>query len=125
LKEIEYNSVVLVNSLQQLQEYYSDNYEYFDFTLTHDNIISFEDAIKKYDDEFFQKNMLAVVLLEEGSGSVRHRVASVVKNEGKIDINIKRKSSELVTGDMAEWHIIIELKKSDLSEEAEFSVNVT
>jgi len=125
LKEIEYNSVVLVNSLWQLREYYSENCEFFDFTIAHDNIISFDDAIKKYDDVFFEKNTLAVVLLSEGSGSVRHRVASAVKNEDRIDINIRRRSPKVVTDDEAQWHIIIELKKTDVPEDARFSVNVT
>lgn len=122
--ETKYNSVILINSSQQLQEYYDENSKFFQFTCSRDESISFKDAIKKYDDNFFEKKVLAVIVLAEGSGSIRHRVNSVVKNNDKIAINIRKKSPRLQTDDVAAWHILLDFKKDEIPESAEFSVNV-
>ncbi len=48
-------------------------------------------------------------ILEEGSGSIRHEVKSVVKNpDGSFAVEIERDVPEVGTDDMAEWHIIVE-----------------
>lgn len=122
--EAKHNSLILINSSQKLQEYYDGNLEIYQFTRPHDNIMSFKEAIRKYDDEFFEKNILIVIVLTEGSGSIRHEVTSIVKNDDKIVININRKSPMLQTDDIATWHILLELKKGEIPESSEFSLNV-
>ena len=53
-----------------------------------------------------------MVLLEEGSGSVRHNVDNVkYGSDGKLYVSIRRDVPEVGTADMAEWHILIEMKK--------------
>ena len=63
-------------------------------------------AIERYTDSFFEDRYLALVLIQENSGSIRHRVESV-------DISgyilISRMIPEIGTHDMAQWHIIIEI----------------
>jgi hypothetical protein len=63
-------------------------------------------AIEKYSDDFFAGNYLVIVLLGEGSGSIRHKVERVDTNG---DIVITRQLPEIGTADMAAWNIIIEL----------------
>ena len=106
-------TVIAITSFQQLQEYYSVNAKYFRFSDSLDSSIIFDDAIKKYDEAFFEKSMLAMVVSDEYSGSVRHLVKSVVKNVGGIGIHIKRTSG--LTADVAAWHLIVELKKIAVS----------
>lgn len=66
-------------------------------------------AIEKNPDEFFENNYLVIVLLEERSGSIRHEVKSIDKR-GRITINrLLPSRGSMVTQDMAEWHIVIEL----------------
>ncbi|MCL2817035.1 MAG: hypothetical protein FWD39_01435 [Clostridiales bacterium] len=85
-----YPAVTVVSSVAGLEEY-----------------AGFIDADGKYTDEFFLDNFLVIVLLEEGSGSTRHRVESVGA-DGRIVIS--RLLPEAGTCDMAEWNIVIELK---------------
>ena len=108
-----------INSPEQLQDYCTDIVSYG----TSNN--SFKIATKKYDDAFFEKKLLAVVFLKEGSGSVEHKVTSVVKTSEKIDINIKRKSPQIGDAMVAYWYIIIELEKEKVPEDAVFSLNLT
>jgi hypothetical protein len=68
---------------------------------------AFLNATEKYSDDFFADNFLAIVLLQENSGSIRHKVENIDKNG---DIVIKRLIPEIGTTDMAAWAIIIELK---------------
>ena len=53
------------------------------------------------------------ILLEEGSGSVRHEVRCVVQTGDKnLAICVDRKVPEVGTDDMAQWHILIEMDKN-------------
>lgn len=129
----EYPRFFWITSSKELQEYYEANRDKFDLkskdTVYSDETIGFDDAIKEYDDSFFEKNDLIFILLEEGSGSIRHEVTglnieSSNNSEKKYAIQpeIDRIIPEVGTDDMAEWHIIIEISKdygaaaSDLKE---------
>ena len=116
-----YPSVRIIDSLQELKEYYNTWHEVFDLERKEkvylDTSIGFLDACDHYDEAFFEKNYLIFVLLEEGSGSIRHEVRSVEQTEDKkISISIDRKVPEVGTDDMAEWHIILELSRDVLVE---------
>ena len=65
-------------------------------------------ACQKYDVNYFKEQILIIVLLEEGSGSVRHEVEKVGADNGHAVIQIKSIAPEAVTCDMAWWHILIE-----------------
>ncbi|MBP3579940.1 MAG: hypothetical protein J6K12_01695, partial [Clostridia bacterium] len=62
----------------------------------------------KYDEEYFESQILLIVLLEEGSGSVRHKVERVANGADGITVDITTIVPEIGTCDMAEWHILIE-----------------
>ena len=116
-----YPCVRIVHSLQELKDYYNTWHEVFDLErkekVYSDTTIGFLDACDQYDEAFFEKNYLIFVLLEEGSGSVRHEVRSVQQTaDKKISISIDRKVPEAGTSDMAEWHIILELSRDVLVE---------
>ena len=116
-----YPSVRIIDSLQELKDYYNTWHEVFDLErkekVYSDTTIGFLDACDQYDETFFEKNYLIFVLLEEGSGSVRHEVRSVEQTEDKkISISIDRKVPEVGTDDMAQWHIILELSRDVLVE---------
>ena len=116
-----YPSVRIIDSLQELKDYYNTWHEVFDLErkekVYSDTTIGFLDACDQYDETFFEKNYLIFVLLEEGSGSIRHEVRSVQQTaDKKISISIDRKVPEVGTDDMAEWHIILELRRDVLVE---------
>ena len=61
---------------------------------------------------FFRDHYLLFVLLQEGSGSSRHRVTGVEKTaEGKISVSVDTLTAEVGTDDMAQWHIILALRR--------------
>ena len=113
--------VVVIKSAKELTDYYNANSEIFDLErkdkVYSDTTIGFLDACDQYDESFFEKNYLIFVLMEEGSGSVRHEVRSVERTEDKkISISIGREVPEVGTADMAQWHIILELSRDVLVE---------
>lgn len=75
---------------------------------------NFAEYGEKYDDKFFENHELIIVLLKEGSGSIRHEVEKVVltqsqSGEYSVQPFIKRIVPEVGTCDMAYWQIIIEI----------------
>ena len=115
--------VRIVQSLQELQDYYTVWHKVFDLERKEqvyvDTTIGFLDACDRYDEAFFEENYLIFVILEESSGSVRHQVAGVTQTEDKkLAISIDRKVPEVCTDDMAHWHIILELSRDALIEKS-------
>ena len=68
----------------------------------------FADAKAKYTDEWFSDNSLFIILLEEGSGSVKHTVTNVTNDA----VTIERYSPLVGTADMAYWCILVEGDKT-------------
>lgn len=116
-----YPCIRIIHSVQELNDYYNTWHDDFDLErkdkVYSDTTIGFLDACDQYDEAFFEKNYLIFVVLEEGSGSIRHEVRSVQQTaDKKISISIDRKVPEVGTDDMAEWHIILELSRDVLVE---------
>ncbi|MBQ8624053.1 MAG: hypothetical protein IJ424_06775 [Oscillospiraceae bacterium] len=133
------NTIVLIESAEELAEYYEANKETFDLerkeVVYSDTSIGFLDACDTYNDEWFENNNLLMVILSEGSGSVRHKITSVtVRNydlisfnaeDFALQINVQRFAPEVQTCDMAEWHIMIGVPKRDLPEIMGLGMNET
>lgn len=96
-------SCTIISSVSELAQYTS-NFNQMAFWET-----EYAGAILKYNDNYFADNFLVIVLLEENSGSNRHKVESVDRNG---DIVIEQLIPEIGTSDMATWSIIIELNNS-------------
>jgi hypothetical protein len=112
---ISYPAVVLIRSTEELYEYYALNRDTYDLerkdTVYSDTTIGFLDAVDKYTDDYFKDYILVFVLVEEGSGSIRHEVTAVNRLDDQLEISVKRIVPDIGTDDMAEWHIMVELKK--------------
>lgn len=67
----------------------------------------------EYDASFFENNVLAVVYLEEGSGSISHEVTGVRRVGESIEIHIRREVPEIGTCDMAYWAIAAAISRED------------
>ncbi len=110
-------SVKIIRSAEELNSYYEANKETFDLErkdkVYSDTTIGFLDACDKYDAAYFEKGYLVFVLLEEGSGSIRHEVQeTTISSDGELGVYIKTNSPEVCTDDMAEWHIILEMSNA-------------
>ncbi len=119
---VEFPNVKVIRSREELENYYRDNQENFDLerreNVSSDSTIGFLDACDRYDDGFFADNTLVMILLEEPSGSIRHRVTKHygTASSGKYFVYIDRESPEVGTCDMAYWHILVEVKGTDTVE---------
>ncbi len=115
---------VIIDSREELEAYYEENKEVFDLerkeTVYSDTTIGFLDACDKYDDTYFERQNLVLIVLEEGSGSVRHKITDVrprSNENGSVDgwdIAIDRIVPEVGTDDMAEWHLFLEIQMGDV-----------
>ena len=120
----EYPSIRIMESQQDLSDYYNTWHEVFDLEpreqVYSDTTIGFLDACDRYDEAFFETHYLIFVLLEEPSGSIRHEVQSVEQTQDeKLSISIDHQVPEAGTDDMAQWHIILELSRRHLVENSE------
>lgn len=111
--DAEFPSSLIIRSKQELWEYYENNKAYYNMDSSWDESPAFRDAIKRYNDAYFAERELLIVLMEEPSGSIRHKVNCMwdVFVEGKRVYNISITSFKSMRGDddMAQWHILIEL----------------
>ena len=123
----QYPKALWITTAEELDGYYENNKDKYDLDLPYDESVGFADAVKGYDEVFFEQHDLLFVILEEGSGSIRHEVTTlkaVQAQNGKCIIRpeITRIIPESGTDDMAEWHIVIEVGKAygrTVSEEIE------
>lgn len=113
-----YPKSVIIRSRQELDSYISQCVEQHEYNQWGK---SFKDACKVYDDAYFQERILVLVLLEEGSGSIRHKVTNVyTDDEGYLNIKINVIIPQIGTCDMAYWHIFVEPDKDvDITDPAQ------
>ena len=107
---------VVIGDPQALDAYYHDNSDVFDLArkqdLYQDDTIGFLDACDGFDETFFVDNYLLLIVLEEGSGSITHRVNKVVQTpQEELQIQIETTVPEICTADMAQWHIVLALPR--------------
>ena len=101
-KGVPYPMHSLIESVSDLNEYYENDKEEFDLR-------KFKEAISIYDDSFFEKYKLVLVVLEESSGSIRHK-ATTKEVDGKLEVYIEKIIPETGTCDMAQWIVLIPTK---------------
>ncbi len=126
-EELSYPAVKLIRSVEELSAYYEANKELYDLerraSPAADSTLGFLDACDRYDDAFFKEHRLILILLEESSGSNRHRVTAVRQNaDGKLTVDIENIIPETGTCDMALWHIFAETD-ADIADEHDISLS--
>lgn len=117
---------VVIDSKKELEAYYEANKGRFDLerreVVHSETSIGFLDACDKYDDAYFERQNLVLIVLEEGSGSVRHEITDVrhAYNENGApigwDITINRIVPETTTADLAQWHLFLEVQMGKMIE---------
>lgn len=110
---VKYPVVKIIRSVGELNAYYEANKKAYGLgrndDVSSDTTIGFLDACEQYDEAYFENQILVMVLLSEGSGSIRHQVQSVYMSAGgQCSIYIDRIIPEEGTCDIAQWHILIE-----------------
>lgn len=123
-EERSYPYHVVINSKEELDAYYEANKGLFDLErkdkVYSDTTIGFLDACDKYDATYFERQNLVLIVLEEGSGSIRHEITDVRnrwdENGHSLGWNITIDSivPEVCTDDMAQWHLFLEVQMGDV-----------
>lgn len=120
IEEARYPVISLINSPAELHEYYNAQKDDYDLErrtqVASDSTIGFLDATHPYDDAYFTDHVLVFVLVQEGSGSIRHAVKNIKENGGLVEMTIERIVPGTGTDDMANWHIMVELKRGSFEE---------
>ena len=102
----------VISSRAELEAYYEAYKDIYSLerreTVYSDSTIGFLDACDKYDNAYFERQNLVLIVLQEGSGSIRHEITDVRRHRienGALDgwdITIDRKVPEAGTEDMAQ-----------------------
>lgn len=119
-EEASYPHHTVISSRAELDAYYEAHKDTYDLerrdTFSSDSTIGFLDACDKYDDAYFERQNLVLIILEEGSGSIRHEITDVRRHATRSgtsdgwDISIDRRVPEAGTDDMAQWHLFLEVQ---------------
>ncbi len=113
--DVHYPAVKIIRSAKELNDYYQANKDKYNLerrtTVYSDSTVGFLDACDKYTDEYFEDRILLMILIEEGSGSIRHKVERVGTDANGIAVEINTIVPEAGTCDMAEWHILVEIQR--------------
>ena len=80
----------------------------------------FPEWLASLDEAFFAEQSLLILYVEEGSGSIRHRVDQVTVEDGTVTVTLATLEPEICTDDMAYWAILIPIDK----ESAELPVEI-
>ena len=120
---------VVIDSKEELEAYYEANKDLYDLErkekVYSDTTIGFLDACDKYDNAYFERQNLVLIILEEGSGSIRHKITDVRRRRDENgaslgwNITIKTMAPEVVTDDMAEWHLFLEVQMYNVIEDGD------
>lgn len=109
-----YPVVTVIQSRSALDAYFKEHVSVYDFAGA---VSSGEapplNAPKPYDGLFFAGHTLLLIVWEEPSGSIRLRVEDVTAEDDGLTIELERKTPQMTTADMAQWHILVELPKED------------
>lgn len=126
----EYPFYEVIRSREELNRYYEEHKDIYDLerreTVYADSSIGFLDACDRYDDAFFARRDLIILVLEEGSGSVRHEIQGVRPcYDNSWQLIGRRIVPEVCTDDMAQWHILIEIDKNLIGENETIIIEIT
>ena len=126
-----FHPVFVFNDHDTLYKYYEENKDNYDLDGEFENPDEkeniFFNIIKKYDEDFFAHNQLICILMEDGTGCVKHLVERVIKNGNDIHVMSSTHyygKDYVSTSDMAEWHILIEVRRADTGEIAPENIKV-
>lgn len=110
-----YPKTVKICSAGELAVYYEKNKHTYQFQQGYYGGPSMTDDVfgrpTRFGEGFFENRFLLFVIIEEGSGSIRHRVESAQPEKGALSVEITRIIPEVGTADMAQWHIVLDIDK--------------
>lgn len=119
-----YPRTVIISTRAELENYTSENEGTYDFA-THTYSIGFYDAVTKYDESYFEKSALVMVVLKEACSSYTHGNRGFTKTDDGYSANLIRFTHEVDDEAVAVWHIIFEVPKASPVLESEIKIDIT
>ncbi|MBQ9938312.1 MAG: hypothetical protein IJO96_02140 [Oscillospiraceae bacterium] len=105
-----------MDTKQDVEQFKADFGEILSMNQGYNEIPSFEEAISKYDEAFFEENSLLIVYVDAGSGSFRFDADNISCDEESLCVHIRQKNNpEVCTADMAGWFVMVAVKDSEIS----------
>lgn len=126
----EYPLYEIIRSREELNRYYEEHKDIYDLerreAVYADSSIGFLDACDRYDEAFFAQRDLIILVLAEGSGSVRHEIQSIRPYyDNSWLLTGRRIVPEIGTDDIAQWHLLIEIEKNLIGEDDTIVLDLT
>ena len=74
-----------------------------------------KNELDNYTEEYFKNKVLVIVTIVESSGSNSNSIYRVAKKENgtSLYVFVDRETPEFGTADMAMWHLLVEINKTD------------
>ena len=114
--DAEYPVIIKINSVKDLNDYFVNNKDSYQIDQGCYGESNMADDVflnsGKYKESLFIDHFLLFIIIQEGSGSVRHRIGSVSLETDPVSVEITRIVPFIGTADMAQWHIVLVLDKS-------------
>ena len=107
--------VFKMETKQELEQFKTNYGKILSMNQSYGDIPSFEEVTSKYDEAFFEENVLLIVYVDANSGSLRFDVSSVYSDNESVCVHVKQTNNpEVVTDDMAGWFITVAIQKSTI-----------
>lgn len=98
---------------------------YFQFDVSYDGEASFLAQTAEFDESFFADTALIVVHLMASSGSIRFEL-DYLDNKGEdCTVYIRENIPEIGTDDVADWFLILQVPKAELTEAKNFTAYIS
>ncbi len=112
-----------INNTQHLPLWKFDSYneliafrdkqsEFCNFDIGYNECPSFNEYITKYNEEYFERNSLILIYVDEPSGSFRHKVGGIVVTGDQMLITVNTVTVSPFTEDMGAWFVPVQLSKN-------------
>ena len=112
------------DTLSDLEKFKSDFGGENGFDYGWDEVLSFNDATKNYDENFFERYSLMLVYIEASSGSYRFGFKDVTIDGNYFCIHVEQTNHpQIITADMAGWFITVIVPDCMVSDTTEFNAD--
>lgn len=98
---------------------------YFQFDVSYDGEASFLAQTAEFDEAFFADTALIVVHLMASSGSIRYELDYLDNKGGDCTVFIRELVPEIGTDDEADWFLLLQIPKAELTEVKGFTAYIS
>lgn len=77
----------------------------------HGDSVAFVDFTDAFDEAYFASNIIILIIIDEFSQSVRHRVADVHSDQGQLGLHVERLIPPVHVDALGSWHLVVELDR--------------